>query len=1252
MPPKAAKSQGKNARRRGRERISRGRPVTRPYEAIHAASSPEQDGPADSPEHDVNHHSFVDCLHHGTHGESSSNRGCLINQQQSQSDHELLAPGQPDYEGIQNDGSLAVDPALLGPAQSTPQSHHVNHSSTGQHLPSLNAIFRGSNTNPYFASSDTLLNEEDYMEVDEPVHEDQADTEQFDDGAGWADPDFGRYMQSSSGDGAMAGIADAAADAFANQMRAIGLDADDDALKGQGRRESKRGRGRPRGSRARGSTRGPRSAGEQYAVARSRAERGKMRRPRGEGLRGGGKGKRGPRRAATPPPEVTRLINQGNQALLDKKPDEALAYALEAIQINAEIWAAHSLASEALREQGKYKEALALTIQGAVVKRDPELWRKLIEDCDTIEGLEEAWRIKWKWFCAVQLSQVDQSDWDVKYLKLQMRISFGWAGTAMADCDRMLKMRPHDRDILMHYAEICVRWGQHDRAIDKLEESIGHFVATQTQDDSDFDWAMLDRYLELLDNAKRHGDGWRRGKTLSRWLVGRTEESFWDVFDDDREWDVGHSPRRLETPGFDPEKYDSVLYGESLPMELRVRFGLLRLHAGQPHYAEALRHFEYLDPDDTSGAGLIQDYSDLYSDTANALQAQKLYSEALRFYDPLAKYMPVGSQTTLTMARCCAEVGRDLEAIDYYKKVRSKFPKDPDLLIQLVRLYKRQEMRELAAEAALDVVGMNRRDLLRKDHLTDVLPKTGPYISSMKAPSVKAPRSSRTSRPVRSLAPAGTAVANEAILPAREEQTASRAGPSRLSDSGMMEDDDDSMSVVRERKPRSRVPSSYAAIPHERHEAYDEAKIQHQAVLAARSRLAALWSAADDGDPRAVEEATSNAEVMCEEFFGCSAFYTTYSKQKTDFTGYLVRHGERYTGPVLTEMARVSAERGIEEISLSELDRISYAIPTQFHGIPFDTWLEVLCFYIVLLARQNLSERCWEVVQKSLNANIWHKDTKITDQLNAFAFAAAVALRDENRINELSRFFIKRHPYASDAYQLYAAIFRAIQGDTDAYRQGPAQKFILRQVKQMDYALLDEAIAEKFYNFSIQEKKSFGVARGKIDEMDPTLCVMYAHVMAAGASYLPALNYYFRAYAVRPDDPVLNLSIATAYVQHAVKRQAENRHYEIQQGLAFLYRYKELRARDNVALHAQEAEFNVGRVWHMLGLQHLAIPSYERVLELSKKVREEQDRSASEANGFVEDFAREAAFALQQIRALSDDVEGAMEMTREWLVID
>jgi general transcription factor 3C polypeptide 3 (transcription factor C subunit 4) len=222
-------------------------------------------------------------------------------------------------------------------------------------------------------------------------------------------------------------------------------------------------------------------------------------------------------------------------------------------------------------------------------------------------------------------------------------------------------------------------------------------------------------------------------------------------------------------------------------------------------------------------------------------------------------------------------------------------------------------------------------------------------------------------------------------------------------------------------------------------------------------------------------------------------------------------------------------------------------------------------------------------------------------------------------------------------------------------------KFMLRQVKAMDYSIPDSVMRKtKTREAAYQEKASLTTRNElgeliKAESMDVALLVLYGHILYSGNSFLPALNYYFRAHALDKNNPSILLSIGLCYIHHAVKRQSENRHYMIFQGLSFMTLYRESREKEGCLLvELQEVEVNFGRLYHSLGLLHQATIAYERALEIGERIQAEAAgrKAAGESiNGFVEDFSSEAAVALQNIYALSGDTLGAREVTEKYLVV-
>jgi general transcription factor 3C polypeptide 3 (transcription factor C subunit 4) len=447
------------------------------------------------------------------------------------------------------------------------------------------------------------------------------------------------------------------------------------------------------------------------------------------------------------------------------------------------------------------------------------------------------------------------------------------------------------------------------------------------------------------------------------------------------------------------------------------------------------------------------------------------------------------------------------------------------------------------------------------------------------------------------------------------------------------------------------------------------ARAQHREIVASFRTLEEMYDSAEAGDDAAIQTVFSITRELIEEF---SSFDLFYADKKEDFKGYFRRigGGEIWKDSALMVLA-VAANAVEDGQPAPELRERPDTAPTDFWSVPFDAWCDAFARYALLQARTG-DDSAFATLDIALSSNIFSRDLTYHRRLETTRLASALALDDSTQASAAIRWFLREFPFGTTLFRLYSAVNRLVSLPV-GYATGPAHKVLMRYIKTMDFALLS-ADQRTWYNFRSNERVGWGqngVNSSSLDAVrdhDPALFALYAHVLIAGGSYMAALNYYFRAFAITPEDPILNLCIGTAYIQHAMKRLSENRQFQIQQGLSFVYRYYDLRMKTGKARLRQEAEFNVGRVWHGLGLVQLALPRYEKCIALSEDVgREaEQERRARredsmgdegdqehrDAEGAHEDFATEAAFAMQSLYAISGNFEAARNVTQEVLVIE
>jgi general transcription factor 3C polypeptide 3 (transcription factor C subunit 4) len=433
------------------------------------------------------------------------------------------------------------------------------------------------------------------------------------------------------------------------------------------------------------------------------------------------------------------------------------------------------------------------------------------------------------------------------------------------------------------------------------------------------------------------------------------------------------------------------------------------------------------------------------------------------------------------------------------------------------------------------------------------------------------------------------------------------------------------------------------------------ARAQHRETVTSFKRLDEISDAAENGDESAINESLSITRELIEEF---STFDIFYASRKEDFVSYFRRTGDHELWKESALMVLAVAANNVEDgVTDPELKERPDQPPTDFWGINFEKWIEAFGRYAIILAREGDDERCFSTLDIALQSNLVWRSEHYRSQLQLCRLVCALAVDDSNQASSAVRWLLKEHPFGSDLFRLFSCVNR-LCAFPEGYSTGPSHKILLRYIKTMDYALLTEE-QRIWYNFRDRKDSAGGFQNSVniedvkfVKDHDPALFALYAHVLMCGGSYMPALNYYFRAFAITPDDPILNLSIGVAYIQHAMKRLSENRQYQIQQGLAFVNRYYELRTRDNVAIHCQEAEFNFARIWHGLGLVSHAIPAYDRCIAMSERVKEEADDQCNDGEWGHEDFKYEAAFAIQSIYAISGDAEAARSVTESVLVLE
>lgn len=277
-------------------------------------------------------------------------------------------------------------------------------------------------------------------------------------------------------------------------------------------------------------------------------------------------------------------------AFIDADYELAEQRTLQAILLNPEMYAAHSLLSEIHTARGDYDKALAALFNGAHTNyRNPQPWFTIARLILARANDDNHSASRDALYCYNRVLVVDPGNVDALHQRAPLRRKLGYKRRAADDYEHLLRLDPYDVDVLRSLATLYTEMDRPDRAVEFYDQSILHYQSMDIQQTSTFSWSDVNIYAELLAYQQRYVEAIIKMKALSRWLLGRRNDFIWENFsEDDREWDIDDHPRRVRVQGFESGTYPSTSYGSGMPLELHVKLGVYRLKSPDRHIEEAI----------------------------------------------------------------------------------------------------------------------------------------------------------------------------------------------------------------------------------------------------------------------------------------------------------------------------------------------------------------------------------------------------------------------------------------------------------------------------------------------------------------------------------------------------------------------------------------------------------------------------------------------------------------------------------------
>ena len=131
--------------------------------------------------------------------------------------------------------------------------------------------------------------------------------------------------------------------------------------------------------------------------------------------------------------------------------------------------------------------------------------------------------------------------------------------------------------------------------------------------------------------------------------------------------------------------------------------------------------------------------------------------------------------------------------------------------------------------------------------------------------------------------------------------------------------------------------------------------------------------------------------------------------------------------------------------------------------------------------------------------------------------------------------------------------------------------------------------------------------RSNSHQKDASLNMYTASLIVSSGTFLisEALDYLFRAHSVLGDsNPALHLSIGVVYLNMVLTKSNLHRTSTLLRAFTFLFHYY------NTSNKSQEACYNLGRAFHQMGMNYLAVPFYQSAMKMSAPIRRQDHQQA------------------------------------------
>ncbi|KAJ7754445.1 hypothetical protein B0H16DRAFT_744536 [Mycena metata] len=843
--------------------------------------------------------------------------------------------------------------------------------------------------------------------------------------------------------------------------------------------------------------------------------------------------------------EVRSLLGDGNQAYVDGNLPEAIRIMLEVIRIEPRAASAWSVLAQCHEDQKQDQQALQLRIMAAHLRHDADEWDRLARQSKDLGFNHQAL------YCWSKLSSLDPSNVNAQWDRALLARDLGDLKTTRHAFLSILKRFPHDLAVMSELRTVLVEMSDLETCTTLFNAAFEHYQKTfpsglghDPTTNSDLPGGGFG-HLEILvlaDLFNTTGDYVRAIDVIRqgcRWLQGRGEHRYWDMCDDDREYDQADFERSVESgpqPGMFP-----------LDVNARHRLAVARIKMGE--IEEAKLHVGAVLSED------VLDYAPLFVETADAYFEREMYAEARPIYELLGAEASTSSLYVLLQTATCLRMLNELkDSAEVYEYIRLVEPSNNEAKMKLAEIYEILNEPRKALELVYEVIDSRKRGGKSTD--------TGPG------------QPEQTPQPVSS----SLFVEEKSMDKTKTKNTRQGMSVEALKElEAQMEKD----TLMTFRRMGELYPQISKEQPNDSERDWllqaekmiESFRETRQLFTTSSLAFRGMYPAQNLSKRKAKKDLEADEDRMVSRLhLELESPATTKTATYTDF--FRGVHLDDWL-QVFFQYCFLLTARGQFDVAEEILKHILLSIA--YRSPKYQSTIRLAIITCGVAAQRHVS--IVEHARKLMNMYQFNNEP-----LRIFLAAMSSGLR------------------STDAFivsPLQKAIFREMKLSHVTSRTpelvkwiNPLKRFALPPTSKTDEANDDEEAVGPEESVAVDDAHPLPDAARK---NNPVLTALYGQMSVAAKSYQSGIFYLLQAYDQCPDDPMICLSIAMASFGRAMQRQSDNRHQLVTQGMALLAKYRDLREEplDGVG----EVDYNFGRAFQQLGLYSHAVTHYERVLK-------------------------------------------------------